>query len=299
MNLLGCLVAFISPMAHAVSNIFDAYVSGSVFKRIPTTIFYVNLTNILGIICLPLFGSIHSLSPAAWLFVLLLSIINVGYQFPYFAALNKTDTSVVAALFQLEKVFIPLWAFLIVGEVLHPVQYAGFGIIILFSLLLNINPKANIKINTGFWLMCLTAIILSFDGAFYKALLGHTDWVSAAFWVAVISFVVQFMMVFYRPVRTDIVKNFGKYRKKFGMFLFLEFFDQIGSFSPIFALSLIPVLVDSGIQSVQPIFVALYGVILARFFGKRFHEDISRGAMIKKIVCFVMIGIGVMMTLIS
>ena len=93
MNLLGILVAFISPMAHAVSNIFDAYVSGTVFKRIPTTIFYVNLTNILGIICLPLFGSIHSLSPAAWLFVLLLSIINVGYQFPYFAALNKTDTS--------------------------------------------------------------------------------------------------------------------------------------------------------------------------------------------------------------
>ena len=82
MNLLGILVAFISPMAHAVSNIFDAYVFGSVFKRIPTTIFYVNLTNILGIICLPLFGPIHSLSLSAWLFVLLLSIINVGYQFP-------------------------------------------------------------------------------------------------------------------------------------------------------------------------------------------------------------------------
>ena len=299
MNLLGILVAFISPMAHAVSNIFDSYVYGTVFKRIPTTIFYVNLTNILGILCLPLFGPIHSLPVEAWFLVGLLAAINIGYQFPYFAALNRTDTSVVAALFQIEKVFIPVWAFLIVGEVLHPIQYLGFGIIILFSLLLNINPKANIKINTGFWLMCLTAIMLSFDGAFCKALLEHTDWVSAAFWVAVISFVMQFMMIFYRPVRTDIVKNFGKYRRKFGMFLFVEFFDQIGSFSPIFALSLIPVLVNSGIESVQPIFVALYGLILARFFGKRFHEDISRGAMIKKIVCFVMIGVGVMMTLIS
>lgn len=299
MNLLGILVAFISPAAHAVSNIFDAYVSGNVFKRISTTIFYINLTNILGILCLPLFGPIHSLSLLGWLFVLLLSFINIGYQFPYFAALKKTDTSVVAALFQMEKVFIPIWAFLIVGEVLHPFQYLGFGIIILFSLLLNINPKSHLKINTGFWLMCLVAIMLSFEGTFYKALLEHTDWVSAAFWVAVISFLVQFTMIFYRPLRTDIVKNFGKYRKKFNTFLFMEFFDQLGAFSPIFALSLIPVLVDSGIQSVQPIFVALYGVILARFFDKRFREDISRSAMIKKILCFVMIGIGVMMTLIT
>lgn len=89
MNLLGILVAFISPAAHAVSNIFDAYVSGNVFKRISTTIFYINLTNILGILCLPLFGPIHSLSLLGWLFVLLLSFINVGYQFPYFAALKK------------------------------------------------------------------------------------------------------------------------------------------------------------------------------------------------------------------
>ena len=133
MNLFGILVAFIGPMMWAVSNIFDSYVLGSVFKRVPTTIFYMNLTNILGILCLPLFGQIHSLPLEAWLFVGLLSIIQIGYQFPYFAALNKLDTSVVAALFQMEKVFVPLWAFLIVGETLHPIQYIGFGIIILFQ----------------------------------------------------------------------------------------------------------------------------------------------------------------------
>lgn len=298
MNLLGILVAFISPMAHAVSNIFDSYVSSTVFKRIPTTIFYVNLTNILGILCLPLFGPIHLLPMEAWLLVGLLSAIGVGYLFPYFAALNRTDTSVVAALFQIEKIFIPVWAFLIVGEVLHPIQYAGFGIIILFSLILNISRKTHIKINSGFWLMCMVSIMLSFDGAFYKALLEHTDWVSAAFWVAVISFVMQFMMIFIRPVRQDIVKSFGKYRRRLATFIFMEIIDQLGSFSPIFALSLIPVLVNSSINSVQPIFVALYGLILVRFFGKRFHEDISRGAMIKKILCFIMIGVGVGMTLV-
>lgn len=296
MNLFGILVAFIGPMMWAVSNIFDSYVLGSVFKRVPTTIFYMNLTNILGILCLPLFGQIHSLPLEAWLFVGLLSIIQIGYQFPYFAALNKLDTSVVAALFQMEKVFVPLWAFLIVGETLHPIQYIGFGIIILFSVFLNLTNENRIKINSGFWLMCLASIMLSFEGSFYKVLLENTNWVSVAFWVMVTSFIGQFTMLFIRPVRQDIIKSFGAYRKKFGMFVLMECFDRLASLSLVFALALIPIIVDSGIQSVQPIFVAVYGIILAKLFGKRFHEDISRQIMIKKILCFIMISIGVMMT---
>lgn len=296
MSLLGILVAFIGPMMWAISNIFDSYVLGSVFKRVTTTIFYMNLTNILGLLCLPLFGPIHLLSPDMWVFVGLLSIIQIGYQFPYFAALNKLDTSVVAALFQLEKVFVPLWAFLIVGEALHPIQYIGFGIIILFSIFLNISHENRIKINSGFWLMCLASIMLSFEGSFYKVLLENTNWVSVAFWVMVTSFVAQFTMLFVRPLRQDIVKNFGTYRRKFGMFVLMECFDRLAAISLVFALALIPIIVDSGIQSVQPIFVAIYGIILAKLFGKRFHEDISRPIMIKKILCFIMISIGVMMT---
>ena len=296
MSLLGILVAFIGPMMWAVSNIFDSYVLGSVFKRVTTTIFYMNLTNILGLLCLPLFGPIHLLSPDMWVFVGLLSIIQIGYQFPYFAALNKLDTSVVAALFQLEKVFVPLWAFLIVGEALHPIQYLGFGIIILLSIFLNISHENRIKINSGFWLMCLASIMLSFEGSFYKVLLENTNWVSVAFWVMVTSFVAQFTMLFVRPLRQDIVKNFGTYRRKFGMFVLMECFDRLAAISLVFALALIPIIVDSGIQSVQPIFVAIYGIILAKLFGKRFHEDISRPIMIKKILCFIMISIGVMMT---
>lgn len=299
MSLLGIFFAFIGPMMWAASNIFDSYIVGNVFKRVPTTIFYMNLTNIIGLLCLPLFGPIHLLPPSAWLYIGLLTIIQIGYQFPYFAALNKLDTSIVAALFQIEKIFVPLWAFLIIGEALHTVQYIGFGIIILFSLMLNIKRGDQIKINTGFWLMCLASIMLSFEGTFYKALLVDTNWVSVAFWVAVTSFIAQFTMLFVRPVRKDIIKSFGQYRRRFGMFVFMELFDRCASFSLVFALSLIPVLVDSGIQSVQPIFVAIYGIILTYFFGKRFHEDVSQSAMIKKILCFIMISVGVVMTVIG
>ncbi len=299
MSLLGILAAFVGPMMWAVSNIFDSYIVGSVFKRVPTTIFYMNLTNVLGLLCLPMFGPIHSLPLNAWLVVGVLAVINLGYQFPYFAALNRLDTSVVAALFQMEKIFIPVWAYLIIGEALHPIQYVGFGIIMLFSVFLNINRDSHIKINSGFWLMLLATIILSFEGTFYKALLENTDWVSVAFYVMATSFVGQFTMLFIPSVRQDIVKCFADYRHRFGMFLFMEIFDRLAAFSLVFALSLIPVLVDSGIQSVQPIFVAFYGVILAHFFDKRFREDISRPAMIKKILCFVMISIGVVMTVIG
>ena len=138
--------------------------------------------------------------------------------------------------------------------------------------------------------------MLSFEGSFYKVLLENTNWVSVAFWVMVTSFIGQFTMLFIRPVRQDIIKSFGAYRKKFGMFVLMECFDRLASLSLVFALALIPIIVDSGIQSVQPIFVAVYGIILAKLFGKRFHEDISHQIMIKKILCFIMISTGVMMT---
>lgn len=72
-------------------------------------------------------GPVHWLSAEVLPYAVAVSFISVFYLFPYYAALRETDTSVVAALFSLERVFVPLWAYLIVGEVVKPSQYVGFG----------------------------------------------------------------------------------------------------------------------------------------------------------------------------
>ncbi len=293
MYLIGILAAFISPASHSLSNIFDAYITGNLFKKISTTIFYANITNAFGFLALMLLGPIHMLPINAVPFALLIGLINIGYLFPYYAALRSTDTSIVAAMFSLDKIFVPFWAYLIVGELMTSSQYIGLGIIILFSLILNLEEPKKMKINKGFWLMLLVAIMLSFEGVFYKRLLQETDWISAAFWCSVLTFTIRLGIIFIKPMRHDIVKNFPKYKANFSKFCFIEIFDQLGNFGPIFALSIIPILVEASINSTQPVFVTVYGFILAKLFGNKFKENLSRKEFIKKLICFIFIGVGV------
>lgn len=56
-----------------------------------------------------------------------------------------------------------------------------------------------------------------------------------------------------------------------------------------------PVLVEVSISSTQPVFVVLYGYILAKLFGDKFKEDLSRRDIIRKLICFVIIGAGVVL----
>ncbi len=293
MYFLGVLAAFISPASYSLSNIFDAYVTGHLFKKIATTIFYSNLTAVMGLMVLYLLGPIHLLSMDLLPYALLIAFIHVGYLFPYYLALKSVDTSIVAAMFSLDKIFIPVWAYLIVGECLSFSQYFGITLVIVFSLILNIEKPQKIKINRGFWLMLLVAFMLSFEGTFYKRLLIETDWISAAFWCSLFSFMGRLCLFFIKPMRQDIIENFSVYKRNFHRFCLIEVFDQLGYLGPIFALSLIPVLVEAGISSTQPIFVAFYGVIFTKIFGPLFKENLTKKNMIKKMICFIFIGVGV------
>lgn len=297
MYLIGILVAFISPASHSLSNIFDAYITGNLFKKISTTIFYANITNALGFLVLLLIGPVHFLPLSIVPYAILIGLINVGYLFPYYSALRCTDTSIVTAMFSLDKIFIPFWAYLIVGEVMNTSQYTGLAIIILFSLILNIDKSTKIKINKGFWLMLLVAVMLSFEGTLYKRLLQESDWISAAFWCSVLTFVLRWGILFIKPMRQDIIQSFPKYKANFSKFCFIEIFDQLGNFGPIFALSILPVMVEAGINSTQPIFVAIYCYILTKLFDNKFKESFCSGEIVKKIICFIFIGIGVILAI--
>lgn len=293
MYLTGILAAFISPMTHSLANIFDAYITGHLFKKVSTAIFYANITNILGPVVLLLIGPVHWLPASVWPYAIVIGLINVVYLFPYYMALRTVDTSIVAALFSLEKIFIPFWAYFIVHEVVQPSQYLGLGIIIIASIILNVQNPKKIKLNQGFWLMLFTAVILSFEDTFYKRILLETDWISAAFWSAMLTFIIRWGILFSKSARLEIIKDFPIYKANFPKFCFIEIFDQLGNLGPVFALSLIPVLVQTSISSTQPIFVMFYGWLLTKLFKHQFKENLSLSQTIKKLICFIIIGLGV------
>lgn len=229
--------------------------------------------------------------------LLLLVAIDVFYQIPYYSALRRIDTSVVVALFSLAKITVPVLAYFIVNEKLTFTQYAGFILIVFTSIFLNMENSRCIKLNTAFWLMVAVSLFLALEAVIYKYILFRLDWGSTLFYVTVFSTLLVLGFLLFRSPRTTIAGDFSQYKKSLKYFLINEALYQAGLLPEIFALSLIPVMVSEGISATQPLFSLLFGALLYHFYGDRFKENFDRRQLSKKMLCYFIIILGVVMTI--
>ena len=290
------LIAFLTPLLHALSCIVDAHFSNNIFKKVPSLVFYATISNIIIIPFLFLFGTpiIPPLEILAILFII--SLIEVCYQIPYYHALRNIDTSIVVALFSLGKITIPVLAYFIVNEKLSLIQYCGFGIILLSTFLLNFDIK-KLKINIAFFLMLVVSLLLSLSSVLSKYSLQSVDFVTVLFWGSLFATSISLSLLFLPQYRTDIISSFPQYKKRIKLFLSNEILNQGGTLAGTIALAHLPVLAVKSIGSSQSIFTLLLGFVLYKIFGNRFNENLTRQEVIKKLISFITIIIGINMVL--
>lgn len=290
------LIAFLTPILHALSCIVDAHFSNNIFKKVPSLVFYATISNIIIIPFLFLFGTpiIPPLEILAILFII--SLIEVCYQIPYYHALRNIDTSIVVALFSLGKITIPVLAYFIVNENLTLIQYCGFGIILLSTFLLNFDIK-KLKINIAFFLMLVVSLLLSLSSVLSKYSLQSVDFVTVLFWGSLFATSISLSLLFLPQYRTDIISSFPQYKKRIKLFLSNEILNQGGTLAGTIALAHLPVLAVKSIGSSQSIFTLLLGFVLYKIFGNRFKENLTRQEVIKKLISFTAIIIGINMVL--
>ena len=290
------LIAFLTPLLHALSCIVDAHFSNNIFKKVPSLVFYATISNIIIIPFLFLFGTpiIPPLEILAILFII--SLIEVCYQIPYYHALRNIDTSIVVALFSLGKITIPVLAYFIVNEKLSLIQYCGFGIILLSTFLLNFDIK-KLKINIAFFLMLVVSLLLSLSSVLSKYSLQSVDFVTVLFWGSLFATSISLSLLFLPQYRTDIISSFPQYKKRIKLFLSNEILNQGGTLAGTIALAHLPVLAVRSIGSSQSIFTLLLGFVLYKIFGNSFKENLTRQEVIKKLISFIAIIIGINMVL--
>lgn len=112
---------------------------------------------------------------------------------------------------------------------------------------------------------------------------------------ALISNLLTMSFLFFKKPRQDIVNFWPTYKKKFHLFLIMELIDRTAIMGSSFGLERLPVLVQKSISSTQPLFVLFYSVIGRKFFG--FKEKTDHKIIIKKVICFAAIIIGVLVVL--
>lgn len=293
--MLWILIAFISPVLHGFANVLDNYLTNKLFKSVWTLTFYSTFFNIL-FLPLVLLVEIPGLPPVPLLpFFFLVALIEVLYLYPYYKALQSDDTSVVSSLFSLGRIFVPIFAFLFVGEVLTLTQYLGFFIIILGSTALTLNNHGILRFNKSFFYMLACSILLALEAVVYKYLFENVSWSTGFVWTTLFSSAIILCFLFVPELRRDIRKQTSDLKRNAPVFALEEFLTFGGSAASTFAISLVPVTLAKSIGAFQPFFVLVYALVLGKSFPRMFRESVERRSVVKKFMLFAIMVIGIIL----
>ncbi len=291
------IFALLEPIFHGLANVIDNHFTNNLFKKTTTLIFFASFTNLLFLPIIFLLDFPSLITFAQIPFFTILGLTGIGYLYPYYKALKNDDTSVVVSLFSLGKIFVPLLAFLLVGEILEPTQYLGFFVIILSATLLTLNGKQNFRPNPSFFWMILCTFIIAFEVVIYKYIFTLMSWGTGFTWATLFSFLFALPLFFITKTRTDIFSQISTFKANFRLFAFEEFLTFGGSAASTFAISLTSVTLVSAISSFQPVVVLIYALVLGRFFPKVFKEDVTAKSILKKTILFILMVLGVIIIL--
>lgn len=290
------LVALISPILYGAANIMDNYLANRVFRNIWTLLFFSSLCNLL---FLPFVFLIDLPSAPTWSvvpYIFLVAIIDYLYIIPYYKSLQTEDTSIVSSLFSLGKIFVPVLAYFLLDEKLHPAQYLGFFIIIFCSAILTLHSRRKkLKLNKAFGYMIFSSLLFSLEAVIYKIMFESVSWATGFFWTTLASmFIFPFILLL--PNQTRLIKKeFKKYRKFVPLFVLEELLTFGGTAGATLAISLIPVTLEKGIGSLQPFFTLLFGLFLSKVAPQLKNESLSPKAVFKKAVIFIIMILGVVL----
>ncbi len=288
--------AILLPILHGTSNIIDGQLSTRHIKDPVVLLFFVRLTYpIIVIAFLLIFGLPQIPNVGSVALVVVAAALDSVAAIPFFAAYKHADTSVVTAYLALGKIFTPIVAFIVLGEMLAPLQYFGFAIIIIASVLAGAKSLRKFKINRGFFLMLLVALLSTLQVVILKIVTRETDAHSTTLYLAIAKFVLPLFLLFIPQKRTSIVSNVSRFRSLLWVFILLAVLNISGWLASIHANAGLPVVVVSSINSIRPLFVMAVSIVVGKIMRKQLNERHNQAEITKKVFCFIAIILGVVL----
>ena len=294
--MLYVLIAFLAPAFGATACIIESRLSNCTFKRQTTMIFYISMMNCVFLPLVLLFGMPSIPTWHAMLCYIVLALIDVLYLYPFYTALKVIDSSIVAALFSLGQITIPLMSFLFLGEVLSLTQYIGFMVIIMASVALSVKGTRIPKLSRAFYYMVLASLLRAVYAIVEKyVLIEDVNWVNMVVYPNLISGLMPFVFLFRQKWRRDIIKNFPPYLDKFKIFAINEFVCFLEVVAQVYGMSGLSPVVSSSIGATEPIFLLGFCYYMLKYYNIPLNEKISTQVLMKKLFCFVLIILGVVL----
>ena len=291
------IYALCSSAFYGVAETLDNFFVNKEFGHPLTLVFYSSLFNLIYVPIL-FFMDRPVLPPVStYPIFFLLGIMSVGYLYPYYKGLQEDDTSVAISFLAIERIMVPVLAFFVVGEILEPIQYFGIGIIVLSVVMLGLHhSRKKFRMSKGVWYISCAALFLAGEAILLKLLFDQGVTVSTAVGgEALVSFILGVSIIGFTNVRKGIVRALPVFIKMSPIFLVEEFFTFIGLVAESNAISRASVSIVKGVTMASPFFLVIYAWLGYKIFPKVFKEDLHRKKIIRKLVLFALLVIGIML----
>ena len=288
----GVLIALLVPLSHGLANILDSDFANRHFRSLSVLIFFCQLTKLALLPVIILISPPSFIDAPMGLIVLVIALVEVLYQYPYYQALRHADTSIVTSLFSLGKITVPFVAFFSVGEHLSLLQYAGFFATIVSGAVLTLDVRKS-KMNRAFVLMIAVSISLEMQLVLYKYAFEHGGtWGTIAVWSTLFEVLIASMFMLSPRNQIEFVSATKKLKHMGPRFLLTQLMSWIGEQATSYALFLIPVTVCVGIADIQSLAVLSFAALLKHKYPELFHEDIERSNVWQKVLLLSLTAVG-------
>jgi drug/metabolite transporter (DMT)-like permease len=145
--------------------------------------------------------------------------------------------------------------------------------------------------------MLFASSLLAVETVVYKYVFNQVSWGTGFFWVMAISGLMGLMSLFIPKIFRETKPELPALKKYYPFILLVATVGFLGNMGFSYAISQVPATVSRSIGAFQPFFVLSYAILFRRFFPQAFREEISFRSISKKLVLFVFITIGVVLTI--
>jgi drug/metabolite transporter (DMT)-like permease len=209
----------------------------------------------------------------------------------YIKAISLEEVSRVIPLMRFESIFVILFATVFLNEILTPIRYIAFFMILTGGFMLSIRKTVGVfKLSKAFYLMILTSILFSAGDVILKYLSSFMEFHSYFFLqrIGTILFVLFLFLIptYYKKTILNI-KRLNL--KSISLVFTAQMLALVGIYVFFYAISIAPVSLVNVLIGFQPLFVLIIASFLSFKFPQILKEELNKKVLLTKMFAIILL----------
>ena len=287
------LFALLAPILWSFCNVMDKFLLEKHIKNAISYEIVITIFNTISIVIL-LFIAPISTNLYGFLFGITIGLIGVIAVIFYNSSMIHEEASRVVPIVYLSSIFVPILAYIFLGEFFKLEKYLAIIFIVLGGALISYKRIAKKwRFSSAIKFALISAFLWAVTSVMSKYILGFIDFFTLTVWQLVGYLIFGPLFLLSSKVRTNFLKDIRRFNKKITVLMIINtLIYLIGVLSFFFATSIGMISLVYAIVSTQPFFIFIYMLIMSKIAPKIIKEKIDKSTIVLKLIAIFLIIIG-------